>query len=194
MVLFVDETDAFLRRRAADELISENLRSAINTFLYRTGSPSNKIMVILATNCPEALDEAVQDRIDEIVFLDRPSTPERLSILYLYLLQYCEMNHISRETKSKFRSLFFKNKKINAEGLTDEYMNEVAVKTEGFSGRELNKLVISWYDEVVAKEIPVLNKEIANLVLDRHIEQNKTKNKWNFIQKNYFDKLHSNKL
>jgi ATPase family AAA domain-containing protein 3A/B len=152
-------------------------------------------MVVLATNSPQMLDEAIQDRVDEIVFFDRPSTTERRSILYLYLLQYCDMNHIENEshpeTKSMFKYLFSNNKKINADDLNNDYLNEVALKTEGFSGRELNKLVVSWYDEVVAKEKPVLDKEIADLVLNRHLEQNKTKNKWNDLQKQYFDKMHS---
>jgi ATPase family AAA domain-containing protein 3A/B len=63
ILIFVDEADAFLRRRTGDELISENLRNAINAFLYRTGTPSTKFMVVLATNAPQLLDEAIQDRI-----------------------------------------------------------------------------------------------------------------------------------
>lgn len=34
--MFVDEADAFLRRRNT-ETISEDLRNALNAFLYRTG-------------------------------------------------------------------------------------------------------------------------------------------------------------
>ncbi len=38
MLLFIDEADAFFRKRGHnEEVISENLRNAINTFLYRTG-------------------------------------------------------------------------------------------------------------------------------------------------------------
>ncbi|CAN0466976.1 unnamed protein product [Ectocarpus sp. 8 AP-2014] len=36
LLLFVDEADAFLRRRNT-ETISEDLRNALNAFLYRTG-------------------------------------------------------------------------------------------------------------------------------------------------------------
>ena len=66
ILIFVDEADAFLRRRSGDELISENLRNAINAFLYRTGTPSTKFMVVMATNTPQLLDEAVQDRIGNL--------------------------------------------------------------------------------------------------------------------------------
>lgn len=41
LLLFVDEADAFLRKRSS-EMISENLRATLNAFLYRTGDQSNK--------------------------------------------------------------------------------------------------------------------------------------------------------
>jgi hypothetical protein len=53
MILFVDEADAFLRRRKGEDKISENLRHTINAFLYRTGSPSHKLMLVMASNTPE---------------------------------------------------------------------------------------------------------------------------------------------
>lgn len=72
MILFIDEADAFLRNRKSEEM-SEEMRHCINSFLYHTGSPSEKVIVVLATNAPQQLDEAVHDRIDEIVGFDRPS-------------------------------------------------------------------------------------------------------------------------
>lgn len=41
LLLFVDEADAFLRKRSS-ETISEDLRAALNAFLYRTGEQSQK--------------------------------------------------------------------------------------------------------------------------------------------------------
>lgn len=52
MILFIDEADAFLRNRG-DLDMSEDMRHTINSFLYRTGSPSDKVIVVLATNTPE---------------------------------------------------------------------------------------------------------------------------------------------
>ena len=49
LIIFVDEADAFFRKRDGD-IISENLRNSINAFLYRTGTPSKKFMFIIATN------------------------------------------------------------------------------------------------------------------------------------------------
>jgi len=62
MILFIDEADAYFRKRDQNEHMSEDLRNAINTYLYRTGSPSKKFMFVLATNMPEQLDKAIHDR------------------------------------------------------------------------------------------------------------------------------------
>jgi len=39
IILFIDEADAFLQSRTSSEM-SEYSRHAVNSFLYRTGSPS----------------------------------------------------------------------------------------------------------------------------------------------------------
>jgi ATPase family AAA domain-containing protein 3A/B len=76
MILFIDEADAFLRNRKGAEM-SESMRHSINSFLYRTGSPSDKVILVLATNTPDQLDEAVHDRIDEVVGFGTPTKNER---------------------------------------------------------------------------------------------------------------------
>jgi ATPase family AAA domain-containing protein 3A/B len=194
LLIFVDEADAFLRRRAGDELISENLRNAINTFLYRTGTPTTKFMIVLATNTPELLDEALQDRMDEMVYFEKPSIKQRADILNYYLLKYLKPKHSLLEKMKmilKHPSLIYITKKDIKSELSAEYIDEVANRTEGFSARELSKLVIGWHDEAFAKENPVLDTPTANKVVDKHIIQNKVKDKWNTTQHEYFKLMHS---
>lgn len=88
MILFIDEADAFLRTRH-EKNMSEHMRNCVNTFLYRTGTPSEKLVVVLATNNPDQLDEAVHDRIDEVVGFKLPTENERRIMLYHYLVKYC---------------------------------------------------------------------------------------------------------
>lgn len=52
IILFIDEADAFLRNRKGVEM-SEHMRHTINSFLYRTGTPSDNVIVVMATNSPE---------------------------------------------------------------------------------------------------------------------------------------------
>ena len=75
LLLFVDEADAFLRKRASEHL-SEDLRSTLNAFLYRTGEQSNKFMLVLASNTPEQFDWAINDRLDELIAFSLPTYSE----------------------------------------------------------------------------------------------------------------------
>ncbi|CAM9332168.1 unnamed protein product, partial [Phaeothamnion confervicola] len=86
VLLFVDEADAFLRRRAT-ETASEDQRNALNAFLYRTGEQSDRFMVVYASNQPEQFDEAINDRIDEMVLFELPGEEERYRMLTSYMHQ-----------------------------------------------------------------------------------------------------------
>lgn len=59
ILIFIDEADAFLRKRQSYEHISESMRNALNVFLYKTGTQSKDFMVVMASNAPEQLDRAV---------------------------------------------------------------------------------------------------------------------------------------
>lgn len=87
LLLFVDEADAFLRKRSS-ETISEDLRAALNAFLYRTGEQSNKFMLVLASNTPEQFDWAVNDRLDEMVEFTLPGLEERERLVRLYFEKF----------------------------------------------------------------------------------------------------------
>jgi ATPase family AAA domain-containing protein 3A/B len=140
MILFIDEADAFLRNRKNSEM-SEYMRHTINSFLYRTGSPSDNVIVVLATNSPDQIDEAVHDRIDEIVGFGLPSVNERRIMLLHYLVQYCQPP-VTTQEKLKFayrhpRSIYHGKKLIRMEGVDNTVVQEIADDTEGFSGREI---------------------------------------------------------
>lgn len=83
LLLFIDEADAFLRKRSS-ERISEDMRSALNAFLYRTGEQNPKFMLVLASNTPEQFDYAINDRLDEMVEFTLPGHEERERLVRLY--------------------------------------------------------------------------------------------------------------
>lgn len=49
LLIFVDEADAFLRKRDSKDM-SEYLRSALNAVLYRTGEQSKDFLLVMSTN------------------------------------------------------------------------------------------------------------------------------------------------
>ena len=181
IILFLDEADAFLRNRKSPEM-SEYMRHTINSFLYRTGSPSDNVIVVMATNAPEQLDDAVHDRIDEIIGFGLPSVNERKTMLFHYLVKYCQppqsvtekLNFIWRHP----RSIYTGKKLIRMEGVTTEIVQEIAEASEGFSGRELTKMVIAWHDAAFTLPEPVLTPDLMRRVLKKFQLQHALKATW----------------
>ena len=77
LLLFIDEADAFLASRSKSTM-SENQRNALNALLYRTGESSRHFMLVMATNRPGDLDNAVTDRVDESLLFDLPDKVREL--------------------------------------------------------------------------------------------------------------------
>ncbi|ESQ53439.1 hypothetical protein EUTSA_v10024668mg [Eutrema salsugineum] len=173
LLLFIDEADAFLCERNSTYM-SEAQRSALNALLFRTGDQSRDIVLVLATNRPGDLDSAVTDRIDEVIEFPLPGEEERFKLLNLYLNKYLKKGEDNKETKPKWSHLFKKlSQKITVEAdLTDKVIAEAAKKTEGFSGREIAKLVAGVQAGVYGREDCVLDsqlfKEIVEYKVDEH--------------------------
>ncbi|XP_051140805.1 uncharacterized protein LOC127258146 [Andrographis paniculata] len=162
LLLFIDEADAFLCERNSTHM-SEAQRSALNALLFRTGDQSRDIVLVLATNRPGDLDSAVTDRIDEVIEFPLPPEGERFKLLKLYLSKYlCGEGGSDGDTKW---SNLFKNKpqKITIKDLSDDVIQEAARKTEGFSGREIAKLMASVQAAVYGRPDCTLD---ANLFLE----------------------------
>lgn len=153
VLLFIDEADAFLASRSKVNM-SENQRNALNALLYRTGESSQKFMMVMATNRPEDLDTAVTDRVDESLLFDLPDVEGRKALLQVYFNKYI----LEAGKKSGF---FAKSSaKIEVEDVDTEYLDAVAGRLEGFSGRGISKLLISVQGAVYGSESPVLTKEL----------------------------------
>jgi len=168
LLLFIDESDAFLRKRSTESM-SEDLRNALNAFLYRTGEPTNKFMVVYASNQPEQFDWAINDRIDEMVEFDLPGLEERERMLNLYVSKYLK----------------------GAEGATKitldpsvgpEMIRSVAERTEGFSGREIAKLAIAWQAAAYGSPDATFTPGLVETVLTAHADQKLRKQLWNAPQ------------
>ncbi|KAL5699119.1 hypothetical protein ACHQM5_030063 [Ranunculus cassubicifolius] len=169
LLLFIDEADAFLNERNKTYM-SEAQRSALNALLFRTGDQSKDIVLALATNRPGDLDSAVSDRIDEVLEFPLPGEEERLKLLSLYLNKYIAK---SGEKKSGwFMSLFRKpQKKIEIKNFSEEVIREAAAKTEGFSGREIAKLMASVQAAVYGTGDCVLDSNLFREVVDYKVAE-----------------------
>jgi len=160
LLLFIDEADAFLRKRT-NETLSEDLRNSLNAFLYRTGTESKQCMIVYATNQPDQLDWAINDRTDELIEFGLPGESEREQMIKQYFNMYVEESHNLQS------GMFGGPKQIKVEGVSDELFAEYAKQTEGFSGREISKMAIAW--QAAARATPECNitKEMMQQVRAR---------------------------
>ncbi|CAF0742374.1 unnamed protein product [Didymodactylos carnosus] len=162
LLLFIDEADAFLKKRATEK-ISEDMRAALNAFLYRTGEQSTRFMMVLASNEPEQFDWAVNDRLDEMVQFNLPSIEERRRMTYLYFDSYI-LQSAERKRKIKIDSFDFEKK-----------CEELAQKTDGFSGREIAKLLAACQATAYASEDGTLTEAMIDTklryALDSHVKK-----------------------
>lgn len=167
LLLFIDEADAFLCERNKTYM-SEAQRSALNALLFRTGDQSKDIVLALATNRPGDLDSAVLDRIDEVLEFPLPGEDERFKLLKLYLDKYiAQAGSRKSGVLQNILNIFKKQpQKIEIKGLTDDIIREAAAKTEGFSGREIAKLMASVQAAVYGSENCVLDPSLFREVVD----------------------------
>lgn len=175
LLLFIDEADAFLCERNKTYM-SEAQRSALNALLFRTGDQSKDIVLALATNRPGDLDSAVADRIDEVLEFPLPGEEERFKLLKLYLDKYIAQ---TGSRKSGLVESLFKGKpqQIEIKGLTDDIIKEAAAKTEGFSGREIAKLMASVQAAVYGSENCVLDPSLFREVVDYKVAEHQQRKK-----------------
>ncbi|XP_068450411.1 ATPase family AAA domain containing 3 [Clinocottus analis] len=166
LLLFVDEADAFLRKRSTEK-ISEDLRATLNAFLYRTGEQSNKFMLVLASNQPEQFDWAINDRIDEIVNFALPGPDERERLVRLYFDKYVLEPATGGRQRMKLAQFDYGQK-----------CSDMAKRTEGMSGREISKLGVAWQAAAYSSEDGVLTEAMIDARVDDAVKQHFQKMNW----------------
>ncbi|RCV07994.1 hypothetical protein SETIT_1G290000v2 [Setaria italica] len=168
MLVFIDEADAFLCERNSIHM-SEAQRSALNALLFRTGDQSRDIVLVLATNRPGDLDAAITDRIDEVIEFPLPGEEERFQLLKLYLNQYI----LKEEGKGSSLGALFKKqqRKIQVKDISDDLLKEAARKINGFSGREIAKLMASVQAAVYGRPDCILDPQLFSEVVEYKVTE-----------------------
>lgn len=166
LLLFVDEADAFLQSRERKMDISEDQRNALNAFLFRTGTESDHFMMVYASNQPAQFDEAVLDRIDEMVGFDLPGIDERRRMIAQYMDQYL-LKPPSNTTK-----------KVTTVDIGEAEIEQVVRETDGFSGRAISKLAIAWQAAAYGTDKAVLTKEAFLDTVQHHKQNMAIKDQW----------------
>jgi ATPase family AAA domain-containing protein 3A/B len=164
MLLFIDEADAFLASRSRDAM-SEEQRNALNALLYRTGESSDRFMMVLATNRPGDLDTAVLDRVDENLLFDLPDLEARKGLVRQYFKKYIVQSGSGSSGVGGLMGVRKSARILVDDALTSDWLESVAQRTEGFSGRAIAKLMLSMQGNVYGRADARLDLDLAEQVL-----------------------------
>eukprot|EP00639_Heterosigma_akashiwo_P027840 CAMPEP_0194664994 /NCGR_PEP_ID=MMETSP0295-20121207/1817_1 /TAXON_ID=39354 /ORGANISM="Heterosigma akashiwo, Strain CCMP2393" /LENGTH=221 /DNA_ID=CAMNT_0039546891 /DNA_START=195 /DNA_END=859 /DNA_ORIENTATION=- len=187
LLLFVDEAEAFLGSRS---LASdgggggEDRRNALNALLFQTGTQGAAFMMVLATNRAEDLDSAILDRIDDSLFFPFPGERERQLLVNEYYGQYI-LNR-SAETKKGLLQTSLLGRIfgyqavppiIPSEDVTDKLLKDISLKLDGFSGREISKLLLSVQNSVYGSgnDEQMLTKQLLERVVTQKLAEHAQK-------------------
>ena len=188
LLLFIDEADAFLARRGgavAEKEGAPGVRAALNALLYRTGELSRDVVLVIATNRPEDLDTAVLDRMDEAMEFALPDEDARARMARLYfdklivrgedagddapaqgLLGAIGIGKGGRRGGGKTGTPIVVDPSID-----DAAMREVAKRAEGFSGREIAKMMASVQGAVYGSAVAELSRETLFAVVAQKVAE-----------------------
>jgi DNA polymerase III delta prime subunit len=177
-ILVIDEAECALGKRirrgtrsihenGADEIdklnASSYARDVLNVFLSLTGGLSGKLMLIITTSNPSAIDEAILDRCDDMVFCSIPGYQERKQILLKEIESRFSLNQKIEERK--FLSKLFGQTQRTA--IDTEFNIENAVAelssdnvSKGMTGRDLSSIIRSVHCAVYSSDEPILTKNI----------------------------------
>ena len=157
-IIIIDQAETALGSRAAKKKAEDDgtsstssidySRDCLNVLLSMTGTFGN-IMLILTSSNPSELDEAVLDRMDEIIHLPLPTSEERKELLHnQFLRQFEKQDDTPQSFLSTSNHLLSKlSGRTTTKAIVDDEFDEdsaivdLSRKTKGFSGRELSKLL-----------------------------------------------------
>jgi ATPase family AAA domain-containing protein 3A/B len=124
-------------------------------------------MLVLASNQPEQLDWAINDRLDEVVAFDLPEAEERERLVRLYCDKYVLEPARDSKQRLKLGEFDFGSK-----------CSEIAEKVEGMSGREISKLAVAWQAMGYASVDGTLTEEMIDERVDDAVKQHNIKMGW----------------
>lgn len=138
-VVFIDEAEQLLSERAGRNQHNED-QKVMNTFLSALSRDDRNFVVILTTNRRDLMDDAIlrPGRVDREVELGLPDEQARVKIL-----------------KTKLADI--------PHDLSLADVEEIAAKTAGWSGAELNSLITNGRRDAAIENAPQLQRSHINL-------------------------------
>ena len=126
-------------------------------------------MLVLASNTPEQLDWAINDRLDEMVEFALPGKQEVERLVNLYFEKYVLVAAVEGG----------KGRKLKVEEMDYTALcSEIAEKAIGMSGREIAKLGVAWQAAGYSSDDGVLTKRRIMEKVEDALNSHKQKVMW----------------
>jgi AAA+ superfamily predicted ATPase len=160
LMLFIDEAECLLPDR--DDLKPDSSAYRVFTnFLNHTGTRSDRFMIVLATNRLGVIDQAMQRRIDDLVELTLPGKEQRSAVLRAYRdIVLADKVHNSAEFIASVYA-----------ALSDEKIEQIAVKTTGFSNGDLEGIINTMKTDADSTTDGLLTEQIVNKAVERALDK-----------------------
>lgn len=145
-ILWIDEIEkGFSGLNGNDDGTTKRIFGSFLTWLQEKTKP---VFVVATANNISILPPEMlrKGRFDEIFFVDLPNTDERITILKLHLTRMLN-GSISKEFN-----------------VSDTLLNLLAKKTEGFSGAEIEQVVISAVFEAFSEDRTLHEEDLLNAI------------------------------
>ncbi|CAM9661004.1 unnamed protein product [Chrysoparadoxa australica] len=162
LLLVLDEADAALADRGKVEL-SESARGALNTLLFHTGELSTNFMMVLVTSRPQDLDEAVLDRVDDMIELGVPDEEGRRELVELYYNRFVGGCRSARGCQQ------------DASFEPEPAQERLAANSAGCSARDIAKVLQAVQAAVNGCDEAVLTAKLWDATVSRKLEEIKSK-------------------
>jgi len=125
VIIFLDEVDDIAKSRD-NENVHEATKGILNRLIAEldgfNNADSKNITLIASTNKPWTLDSAFLQRMDQAIYADPPDKEDRLDILKIHIEKMKKQNDFAGIDK-------------------DVNIRKLASLTEGYTGRELKKII-----------------------------------------------------
>ena len=136
-ILFFDEADSFLSKRVNNaETGSDKHYNRMSNEMFQLLEDYNGI-IIFATNLVSDFDKAFKSRILSFVEFEKPDSEARKRLINIMIPSRLPMSSV----------------------LTESDLEELATLSEGFSGREIRKAILTTLSEGAMSEVNSFSKE-----------------------------------
>lgn len=157
-ILFFDECETFLKDRTK---LSDAAHNALASFLVKTGTPSDKIMIVCATNMlPEQLDSAALSRLGLRVGFPLPDLEAREQQLKMHIGKIFGEQKVGVVVAYEYLQ-------------NDANVTYIAHKLSGCSGRTIQKFVNRLRQRALAEDMRAIDRELVDKVIAQTIGEPK---------------------